>query len=63
MVPICGDAITEALALKDRLEAKMAKAVGDFDAASLWELDAATSMTAMAAPAGHDQPGAARKAM
>ncbi len=41
-----GDAIVEAVALRDRLSAKIAQAVGEFDDARLWDLDAATSMTA-----------------
>ncbi len=45
-IPPSGPAIAEAVALRDRLEAKIAEAVGAFDAASLWDLDAATSMTA-----------------
>jgi hypothetical protein len=45
-VPAEGTAIVEALALRDRLDAKICKAVGDFDAAGLWDLDAATSATA-----------------
>jgi Domain of unknown function (DUF222) len=45
-VPPCGQAITEALALRNRLDSKISEAVGAFDAAGLWDLDAATSMTA-----------------
>jgi len=45
-IPPCGDAITEVLALRDRLDAKISDTVGAFDAAGLWDLDAATSMTA-----------------
>lgn len=40
------DELREVLNLRDRLEAKVAAAVAEFDAAGLWELDAATSMTA-----------------
>jgi hypothetical protein len=39
-------AIAEAVRVVDRLTAKIAEAVGEFDAAGLWDLDAATSMTA-----------------
>ncbi len=46
VVPLCGEAITEVLALRDRLDAKITDAVGAFDAAGLWDLDSATSMTA-----------------
>ncbi len=45
-IPPCAEAITEVLALRDRLDAKLTCAVGTFDAAGLWDLDAATSMTA-----------------
>jgi hypothetical protein len=45
-IPPCSEAITEALALRDRLDAKITDAVGAFDAAELWDLDSATSMTA-----------------
>lgn len=45
-VPADGVAITQAIALRDRFEARIAAAVGAFDAARLWDLDAATSMTA-----------------
>jgi hypothetical protein len=41
-----GDALAEALALADRLQAKIAEAVADFDSAALWELEGATSKTA-----------------
>ena len=45
-IPADGAAIAVAVALRDRLEAKIAEAVSAFDAAGLWDLDAATSMTA-----------------
>ena len=45
-VPTEGAALTQLLALRDRLDARIAEAVGDFDAARLWDLDGATSMTA-----------------
>ena len=38
--------LKEALELRSRLDAKISSAVGDFDAAGLYELDQATSMTA-----------------
>jgi hypothetical protein len=44
-IPIDGDAIAEALALRDKLEAAIAQALGDFDEAKLWELDDAHSLT------------------
>jgi Domain of unknown function (DUF222) len=45
-VPVDGAAIVQALALRDRLDARIAEAVGAFDAASLWDIDGATSMIA-----------------
>ncbi|MCA1843242.1 MAG: HNH endonuclease [Actinobacteria bacterium] len=44
-IPLDGAALVEALNLADRLAAKIADAMGAFDAASLWELDSAVSMT------------------
>lgn len=41
-----GDALARALALYDRLRAVLVRAVGEFDALGLWELDGATSMPA-----------------
>jgi hypothetical protein len=46
VIPPCGEAITAALALRDRLDAKITDVVSAFDAAGLWDLDSATSMTA-----------------
>lgn len=45
-IPVDGDAITQVLQLADRLQAKAVKAIAAFDDAALWDLDAATSMTA-----------------
>jgi len=45
-VPLDGDALAEALKLADLLNAKLSKAVGEFDDEAMWELDGATSMTA-----------------
>ncbi len=45
-IPPDGTAIAAAVALRDRLEAKITEAAGAFDAASLWDLDSATSMAA-----------------
>lgn len=45
-VPVDGRSIAAALRLRDRLEAKIVEALGPFDAAELWDLDAATSLTA-----------------
>ena len=41
-----GEALTEAFALLDKLTSKVTEAVGEFDAAELWDLDGATSMAA-----------------
>ncbi len=38
--------LTSTQRILDRLSAKLVVAYGDFDAAELWDLDAATSMTA-----------------
>ena len=45
-VPLDGDALAEVLKLADLLNAKLSKAIGEFDAEAMWELDGATSMTA-----------------
>ena len=45
-IPVDGAGLIQVLALRDRLDARIAEAVGAFDAAGLWDLDAATSMTA-----------------
>jgi Domain of unknown function (DUF222) len=45
-IPADGAALAAALALRDRLDARISDAVADCDQAGLWELDGATSMTA-----------------
>ncbi len=45
-IPVDGAALVQVLALRDRLDARIAETVGAFDAAGPWDLDAATSMTA-----------------
>jgi hypothetical protein len=45
-LPVDNAVLTEAFALADRLNAKLAAAVGEHDAAELWRNDGATSMTA-----------------
>ncbi len=45
-VPVDGAALKQVCKLADRLSAKISEAVGEFDAAELWDLDGATSMTA-----------------
>jgi len=45
-IPVDGFTIVDALALRDRLDARITEALGAFDAAKLWDIDAATSLTA-----------------
>jgi len=45
-VPVDGDAISELFAIRDRLDAKLSEAVGEFDAAGLYDLEGRTTMTA-----------------
>lgn len=45
-IPVDGQAIAAVLALRDRLDARIAEAVGEFDAVSLWDADGATSLVA-----------------
>ena len=45
-IPPWGDALVEALALRDRLDAAIASAVAAFDTGGGWELEGATSLTA-----------------
>jgi hypothetical protein len=63
--PSTDQAIAAVLALRDRLDARIAEAVGEFDAVSLWDADGATSLVAWlrdrgGAPAGRrpmERPG------
>jgi len=61
-IPLDGRALEAVLALRDRLEATIAEAVGAFDAASLWDVDLATSMTAWLRQSGLSRRDAARLA-
>lgn len=45
-IPLDGPALAEAVAIRDQLDAAITQAAGEFDAAELWDLDAATSMHA-----------------
>ena len=45
-LPVDGSVLLEALALRDRLDAKIAAVAGEVDHHGLWDLDGATSMTA-----------------
>ena len=38
-LPVSGDGLLLALGLRERLDARIAAAVGEFDAAGLWDLD------------------------
>src|SRR5688500_10457619 len=51
-VPVDGRALEQLLGLVDRLMAKVAGAVGEFDRAALWDIDGATSMRAWLRDAG-----------
>ena len=46
VVPVDARALTELIALRDRMEAIVTAAAGEFDAVELWDADAATSMQA-----------------
>ena len=59
-IPLDGDALTAAIALRDRLDARISDAVNAYDRAGLWELEGATSMTGwLADRAGMARPRAA----
>jgi hypothetical protein len=45
-IPLDGAALARAIALRDQLDARIAETIDAFDRAELWDLDAATSMTA-----------------
>ena len=45
-IPVDGDAIAELFVIRDRLEAKLSAAVGEFDHAGLYGLEGRTTMTA-----------------
>ncbi len=45
-IPVDGEAIAAVLAIRDRLDARIAEAVGEFDAVSLWDSDGSTSLVA-----------------
>jgi hypothetical protein len=65
-IPPYGEAIAEAIALRDRLDATIAEAVGSFDAGGGWQAEGATSMTAWlrhrGAQTGRDAARLARSA-
>src|SRR4051794_15400111 len=56
-----GPELAELLSLLDRLQAKASAAVAAFDRASLWDLDAATSMTAWLRDRGQMSGGGAAR--
>ncbi len=45
-VPVDPDSLVEAIALRDRLDARIAEATGSFEAGGWWGVDASTSMAA-----------------
>jgi hypothetical protein len=59
-IPLDGRALTQALMLADRLAAKVAAVVGQFDRHGLWDLDGATSMRAWLRDAGLTSSDASR---
>ena len=59
-VPVDGRALQQVLGLVDRLMAKVASAVGEFDRSALWEIDGATSMRAWLRDAGLTSTDASR---
>ncbi len=61
-VPVDERALVELVALRDRLDARVTAAVGEFDAAELWDLDGSTSMAAWLRRHTSMTPGDARRA-
>src|SRR5687768_2410176 len=59
-IPADGRALAETLRLFDTFAAKIAKAVGEFDRAQLWDLDGSTSMRSWLRDAGLSSRAAAR---
>jgi hypothetical protein len=51
-IPLDGDALAAVIALRDRLEARISDTIAAYDAALLWELDGATSLTGWLADRG-----------
>ncbi|MEA2685688.1 MAG: hypothetical protein QOE93_883 [Actinomycetota bacterium] len=43
-IPVDGPALVQVLALLDQLNARIAEAVGEFDAHELWDIDGAVSI-------------------
>jgi 5-methylcytosine-specific restriction protein A len=60
-IPTDGPGLLELLAAHDQLTAKVCEAVGDFDARSMWDLDAATSMHAWLRDQARMTPTAANR--
>ena len=59
-IPVDSKALRTAIALADRLTAKVTAAVGEFDAAGLWDVDCAPSMKAWLRDEGFPSPDAHR---
>jgi hypothetical protein len=51
-IPLDGDALTAAIRLRDRLDARISDTIAAYDTAALWELEGATSMTGWLADRG-----------
>jgi hypothetical protein len=49
-VPVERESLVEAIALRDRLDARIAQATGSFEATGWWGVDASASMTAWLRP-------------
>ncbi|HEX7169177.1 MAG TPA: DUF222 domain-containing protein [Acidimicrobiales bacterium] len=62
-MPVDERTLRSLLAIHDRLSAKLATAVGRFDAAGLWDLTGATSMKTWLRDEGYAGPGAHRLAV
>src|SRR3954454_22948089 len=52
-LPLDAAALRRAIALLDRLQARLSRTIGEFDHAGLWALEGATSMTAWLKTTGH----------
>ena len=59
-VPVDSTALRTVIALHDRLTAKVTAAVGEFDAAGLWDVDCAPSMKSWLRDEGYPSPDAHR---
>lgn len=60
-VPVDGPLLVELLALRDRLDARVTAAVGEYDASGLWEVEGFTSMASWLRTRAKATPGDARR--